>query len=357
MALALAAGFWLGRKTLAWRRRIRFRDKAVLLTGGSRGLGLAMARRLAREGARLALVARDPRELDAAAGELATCGVEVLPIVADLTVEGDAERAVEETLRAFRRLDVLINNAGIIQVGPLDSLTLGDFDRAMATHFGGPLRLILAALPHLEASGAGRLVNVSSIGGRIAVPHMAPYCASKFALTGLSEALRAELAERGVLVTTVTPGLMRTGSYLHAMFKGRRGSELDWFGVSSSLPLLTMNADRAAKKILAACREGRPTLTLTPQARAAEIVDRLLPGATARITELASAVLPAPPEDGEAGIEPVPGHRLSSRWTQSPLTLLGRRAARRNRELPPPPPGVVPTPPAEPPPAVPRPLP
>lgn len=333
LAAGALAGVWLARRALDRRRRIDFRDRVVLVTGATRGLGLLLARHLACEGARLALVARDRRELDAAAGELAVYGVEVLPIEADLTVDGHPERAVEETVRAFRRLDVVINNAGVIQVGPLASLTLDDFDVAMATHFRGPLRLILAALPHLEASGAGRLVNVSSIGGRVAVPHLAAYCASKFALTGLSEALRAELAERGVAVTTVTPGLMRTGSYLHARFKGRRRRELDWFGVSSSLPLLTMDADRAARKILDACRHGRATLTLTPQARAAEIANRLFPGTAAKVTEWAAALLPAPAGDGGDG-EAVPGHRLRSRWVPSALTTLGERAAGRHHELP-----------------------
>lgn len=335
LAAAALAGIWGLRKALDHRRRVDFRGRVVLITGGTRGLGLLLARHLAREGARLALVARDRRELDAAAGELSGLGAEVLAIEADLTVDGDPERAVEETLRAFRRLDAVINNAGVIQVGPLGSLTLEDFDVAMATHFRGPLRLTLASLPHLEASGAGRLVNVSSIGGRIAVPHMAAYCASKFALTGLSESLRAELAERGVAVTTVTPGLMRTGSFLHALFKGRRRRELDWFAVCSSLPLVTMDADRAARKILDACRHGRATLTLTPQARAAEVANRLFPSLAATVTEQVAALLPAPPADG-GGLEAVPGHRIRSRWVPSALTALGQRAARRNREVPPP---------------------
>lgn len=332
LAAAGLAGVWLARKAMDRRRRIDFRGRVVLITGGTRGLGLLLARHLAAEGARLALVARDRRELEAAAGDLAVYGVEVLPIEADLTGDGDPERAVEETLRAFRRLDVVINNAGVIHVGPLASLTLEDFDVAMATHFRGPLRLILAALPHLEASGGGRLVNVSSIGGRIAVPHLASYCASKFALTGLSESLRAELAERGIAVTTVTPGLMRTGSFLHARFKGRRRHELDWFGVASSLPLLTMNADRAARKIIDACRHGRATLTLTPQARAAEIANRLFPSTAAKVTEWVAALLPAP--GGEGPAEAVPGHRIRSRWVPSVLTVLGERAAGRYREMP-----------------------
>jgi NAD(P)-dependent dehydrogenase (short-subunit alcohol dehydrogenase family) len=334
-AAALAGGGVLAaaavRRGLRRRRRIDFAGRVVLLTGGSRGLGLAMARQLAEQGARLALVARDEDELASAAGELSGRGAEVVTIAADLSASGEPERAVRETVEAFGALDVLINNAGVIQVGPLETTTLADFETAMAVHFRAPLHLTMAALPCLERSrGGGRVVNVASIGGRLAVPHLAPYCASKFALVGLSDALAVELAPRGIGVTTVCPGLMRTGSYLHAEFKGRRRRELEWFALSSSLPLLTMDAERAARRILAACREGRPSLTLTPQARAIEVAARLAPSLTSRAAALAARLLPSPPAEG--GIEPVPGHRLAAPRYPRVLLAAGRRAARRHGE-------------------------
>lgn len=105
----------------------------------------------------------------------------------------------------WHAIDVLINNAGVMQVGQLEHMTHEDFRHAMATHFWGPLRLLLEIVPIMQYRGFGRIVKVVSIGGKIAVPHLAPYCASKFALLGLSDAVRAELDRYGIRVTTVTP--------------------------------------------------------------------------------------------------------------------------------------------------------
>ena len=140
--------------------------------------------------------------------------------------------------------------------------------------------------------GGGRIVNISSIGGKIAVPHMAPYSASKFALTGLSDALRAELARDNIYVTTVAPGMMRTGSHVNAKFKGKHDSEFAWFAASAGAPLLSMNANRAARKILAACRRGQPSLTLTFAARLQVVANALFPNLTGYAMQLANRFLP-----------------------------------------------------------------
>jgi NAD(P)-dependent dehydrogenase (short-subunit alcohol dehydrogenase family) len=187
----------------------------VLIFGGSRGLGLTMARELAVQGARLALAARDQNELTRARAELARhTSVIVLPC--DVRRREEVETAVSRTVEYFGGLDVLINDAGVIQVGPLDHVSIEDFEDAMGTHFWGPLYGTCAARPHLRRSDSARIVNISSIGGQVSVPHLLPYSASKFALVGLSEGLHAELAREGILVTTVSPGLMRTGSTYNA---------------------------------------------------------------------------------------------------------------------------------------------
>ena len=151
---------------------------------------------------------------------------------------------------------MLINNAGIIQVGPLDHMQPRDFEEAMAVHFWAPLHTMLAAIPHMRRQGGGRIVNISSIGGKIGVPHLAPYCASKFALTGLSDSLRGELAKDLIYVTTVCPGMMRTGSPFNAWFKGRHRDEFTWFAVSDSIPLMSIDSGRAAAQVIDACRHG-----------------------------------------------------------------------------------------------------
>src|SRR5262249_50654393 len=180
-------------RTLRTGRRIDFKNASVLITGGSRGLGLLVARQLAEEGARLTLAARDSAELDRARQELASRGYEVETITCDLTVRDEAASLVDRVLARTGRLDALINNARIFQVGPLEHMMLEDFEEAMAVHFWGPLHTTLAAIPIMKRQGGGRIVNVSSVGGKIGVPHLVPYCASKFALTGFSDSVRAEL--------------------------------------------------------------------------------------------------------------------------------------------------------------------
>lgn len=333
-AAILLAGAGVAAAARAVRRRppIQFRDRVAVITGGSRGLGLLMARELAAEGARLAILARDPGELDLARRELAALGGHrVLALPCDIRNRDEIEWAVAAAAERFGRLDILINNAGVIQVGPLEHMSVEDFEEAMRVHFWGPLHATMAALPHLRRRGGGRIVNISSIGGRIAIPHLTPYSASKFALAGLSDGLRSELAREGIYVTTVCPGLMRTGSHVNAWFKGKRKEEFSWFAVSDSLPLTSMAGRRAAKRIIEACRYGEPTLTLTPQARAAAIFNTLAPNLTARLLELAVRLLPEPsPGDGD---EARPGWQSSSRWAPSLLTRLSDEAAVENNEL------------------------
>ena len=254
----------------------------------------------------------------------------VQAIAADVTQRDDGERAIAETIAVYGRIDVLINNAGIIQVGPVDNMKLSDYEDAMKTHFWGPLFLTLAALPHMRKQGGGRIVNISSIGGRIAVPHLAPYSASKFALVGLSDGLRAELARYGIVVTTVCPGLMRTGSPPNAAFKGQRAQEYAWFAIASSLPLVTISAERAARQIIQACRRGDAELVITLQAKlgilARTIAPELFGGAMALVNRL------LPRAAGSEGDVAQPGRVAGAGWAPAVLAPM-RAAARRNNEI------------------------
>jgi NAD(P)-dependent dehydrogenase (short-subunit alcohol dehydrogenase family) len=228
----------------ALRKNYSFRDKSVVITGGSRGLGLEMARLFAQEGAKVTLIARTKETLEKAQVELEKTGASVLAIRCDIRDRGHVEAAIADVVRHFGSVDVLVNNAGIIQVGPYDRMQLDDYEDAMATHAWGPLYMTKAVLPQMRRQGSGRIVNISSIGGKVAVPHLLPYTMSKFALTGLSQGLTAELAQDAILVTTVCPGLMRTGSHINASFKGRNRSEYAWFSISGALPLLSIDAKR-----------------------------------------------------------------------------------------------------------------
>jgi NAD(P)-dependent dehydrogenase (short-subunit alcohol dehydrogenase family) len=319
----------------AWRRRsdYDFAGRSVVITGGSRGLGLVMARELADEGARLTLIARDEEELARAAEDIRTRQpfAEVLTIAADVRKRYDAERAIATTFERFGRIDVLINNAGIIQVGPVHHMRLADYDDAMNTHFWGPLYMTVASLPHMRRQGEGRIVNISSIGGRVGVPHLVPYAASKFALTGLSDSLRYELARENILVTTVCPGLMRTGSPVNAMFKGKHPEEYAWFAISDSLPLATINATRAGRQVIAACRRGDAELVITVQAKLAILARTVAPELFAHAMAAMNSLLPAP--TGRDGDEPRLGHESESKWAPSALTEPTYRAAEENNEL------------------------
>src|SRR5262245_40232800 len=312
-------------------RRMDFAGRVVLITGGSRRLGLALARRFRKEGSRIALLARSADELDRAATALDPQRAKVLPVVCDVTKQRDTANAVEIVMRHFGRIDVLINNAGIIQVGPIEHMSRDDFQQAMAVHFWGALHTIQAVLPQMRQRRSGRIVNISSIGGLVAVPHLAPYTASKFALVGLSDALRAEVRKDKIRVTTVCPGLMRTGSAVHALMKGRHQAEYAWFGTLSALPLIAIDADRAARKIFAACRAGAPHLTITPHARALAIADRVAPGLIG--AAMAASVRALPAANGREGYESWPG--IVSRPESLPrwVTALADRAALKNNEL------------------------
>jgi len=312
------------------RRRYSFRGKSVLITGGSRGLGLEIARLLAEEGAYLVIVGRDTTTLESARVELEALGGCVHPISCDVRHREEMESAVDEVVRQFGRLDVLINNAGIIQVGPFEKMTLEDYENAMATHAWGPLYAILKAVPVMRNQGGGRIINISSIGGKLGVPHLLPYVMSKFALAGLSEGLGAEASRHGIHVTTVYPGLMRTGSHVNASFKGNNKREFAWFSTAAGFPILSINARRAARQIVEACRAGKQQLVITPSARLATVAGAVTPGLVDLGMRWMDAVLPGAGSQPESGTHT--GWESRSWMSPSPLTRLADGAIERNNE-------------------------
>jgi len=268
-----------------------FKDKVALVTGGSRGLGLELARQICARGGKVALIARDSEELARAKTDLDCFATEVLTIQCDLLETAQIQSAVQQILQRFGKINILINNAGTIEIGPIEHMQLKDFDRSMRLHFWAPFILYLLLAPHMRANG-GRIVNISSIGGRIAVPHMAAYSASKFALAGFSDAIRAELARDNILVTTVTPGLMRTGSQIHAKFKGDHAAEYKWFDWSRKIPFASISVERAARKIVNACRRGKPVLVMPWSAYFIITANALFPNLTARVMKIVNRSLP-----------------------------------------------------------------
>jgi len=330
--LGLAAGaaaVFAGARVARRRRAISFTGRVVVITGGSRGLGLVMARQLAAEGARLCLLSRKEEDLSRARAQLGDA--EVMTIRCDVRRRADVRAAVDTILERWSVIDVLINNAGVIQVGPLEHMSTDDFGNAMATHFWGPLHLMFESVPSMRRRGFGRIVNIASIGGRVAMPHLGPYSASKFALVGLSDAVRTELDQFGIRVTTVSPGLMRTGSPVNADVRGQHESEYAWFAIADSLPGLSISAENAARQIIEACRYGDPELTLSIPARVAMVVNHVAPAAVARAMIAVNRLLPGP--NGLAGDRRRRGGESTSRRAPSAATVLTDRAALVNNEV------------------------
>ncbi|HKO52838.1 MAG TPA: SDR family oxidoreductase [Polyangiaceae bacterium] len=330
LGLALFAGAsWALRRA----RRYSLRGKNALLTGGSRGLGLEIARVLLQRGANVALVARDADEIARALGTLRAHrpGARVIGVPCDLDDPENIVAMLEEVRADLGPLDVLINNAGTIQVGPLDVMTMADFESAMTLHCYAPLRTMLGVRRDMRARGGGRIANVSSIGGVVSVPHLLPYSASKFALTGLSEGMHAEFARDNIRISTILPGLMRTGSPRNASFKGAHEREYAWFAIADSLPLLSMSAARAARRIVRAIEQGEAHVVLGLPARLAALAHGVFPGAVSRIMTLAIRLLPGTtnrPSARQARF----GYQSESALAPSVLTLASERAATRNNE-------------------------
>jgi NAD(P)-dependent dehydrogenase (short-subunit alcohol dehydrogenase family) len=317
------------------RRRINTEDlhgQTALVTGGSRGLGLLIGRELLQAGCRLAICARDADELERARADLAHHGGPVETVVCDVADRDQVERMIERVTERFGRIDILVNNAGVIQVGPLESQAIEDFQTAMDVMYWGIVYPTLAVLPQMRARRAGRIVNITSIGGKIAVPHLMPYSGAKFAAVGFSEGLAAEVAKDGITVTTIVPGLMRTGSHLHAIFKGNQETEYGLFAPVASLPIVSMDAERAARQVVEATRRGDSERFLGLTAALASRFHGLFPGTTVELFGLVDRLLPGP---DQRPAKRMPGHAardsLDSRLVEA-ATTLGQRAAERFNE-------------------------
>ncbi len=329
-AVAGYAALQLGRTVVRSGRHFDWRDKRVVVTGGSRGLGLVIARQLADKGARLAICARSRDDLEAATSELRERGGEVIAAPCDVRKENEVRSFLDGVNSRFGGIDILINVAGIITVGPLDAMTMDDFEDSMQTNCWGALRMSQNALPSMRKQGWGRIVNVASIGGKRAVPHMLPYAASKFALVGLSNGMRAELKRENIFVTTACPGLMRTGSPRNAIFKAQHRSEYAWFSIGDSLPVMSMSAEMAAEQILNACQDGRGEVFIHSPMNVTIALQNLFPEITQEILSLAARLLP---KMGGIGQEAAKGYESESVWSPSILTTLTQQAAAANNEI------------------------
>ncbi|MEV8565419.1 SDR family NAD(P)-dependent oxidoreductase [Streptomyces sp. NPDC051322] len=310
---------------------------SAVVTGGSRGLGLLMARQLAAQNCTVTIVARDGEELKRADELLhQRPGAHIRTAVCDVRDREAVREMFDATAQDCGGIDVVIANAGIIQVAPVKSIGADEFDAAMDTIFHGALHTSLEALPHLRRSRAGgRLALIGSVGGLLGVPHLLPYSCAKSAVGALAEGLYAEAAPDGVTVTAVHPGLMRTGSHLHAEFGGPQQQEFAWFSALAGTPLVSMDAGRAAKAIVRGVQRRRTRIVLTPAARAAGFAHGVAPALTTRLTALSARALPAAEGDGGAlregaAVEP-PSHPVARKLRAWGSALNDRAAKAYNQ--------------------------
>lgn len=335
LAAGLAGAYLVNRQLN--RSAASLAGQTVLVTGGSRGLGFLLAQEFARAGCRIAICARGFDDLRWARQQLQRYGTPVLAVPCDVADHEQVAVMVEEITRQLGPIDILVNNAGIIQVGPVETMQLSDFQLAMDVMYWGIIHTTMAIAPQMMARGYGRIVNITSIGGRVSVPHLLPYSSAKFAAVGFSEGLAAELAREGVRVTTVTPGLMRTGSHLQAFFKGQPEKEFVFFSLLASLPFMSMSAERAAQQIVAAVQRGDAEITLTLPAQLLSRIHGLWPGLTTRLWgTFNSLLLPgegAVRDRGVRGQEVMAQIPSQRRKVLDLLLVQGQRAAEEYQNL------------------------
>lgn len=297
-----------------------FKDKVILITGGSTGLGLALAREFAREGAVLALCARDEVDLEYTRVELRALGARVFTSTCDVSKPQDVEAFVEAVLAHYGTIDVVINNAGVIYVGAMESFDLPDFEAAMDIMYWGVVHVTRAVLPHFKGKNAGHFVNVTSIGGIVAIPQLLPYVSAKFAATGFSLGLAAELKKDKITVTTIAPGLMRTGSYVNARFQKGNRKEFKLFSAMSTTPGITISTDAAVRKILRAIRQRKVLAVLGAPARIIRSLYHFAPGTLVRLFGIMNRFIPA----REGTPEFVSGESIRSHYPHAELPYLER---------------------------------
>lgn len=319
-------------------RRLDLRGRVAVVTGGGRGLGLAIARELQRRGCTLAICGREGDVILRAVDELAQGPGAVFGMTCDAADPLQVEAFVAQVLDRFGAIDVLVNNAGQCFVGPAAELREDDVEAALRNIFWVQFHPTMAALPHMRARRAGRIVNITSIGGKVPLPHLAAYAVGKFAATGWSETLAAEVAKDGVYVSTITPPPLDNGAPLTVRFAGRREQEFRWFARMLTAPWSATDTDRVARIVVDAAEYGDRERTASALAWLGARLHGAAPNLMSRLLAAVDRRLPAAGEPG-ARSAMRPGFEVVGRSSDPTVQRLGaaaRRDARRYRPHPPP---------------------
>lgn len=330
IGILVAAAAYLTYKAIESRKLLQLKGKVALITGGSRGLGLVLARQLAKQGANVVICARSQDELDKAVEQVRNLGGAITAFRCDVADKAAVEKMIEEITAKHGKIDVLINNAGIIQVGPATLMRTEEYQEALNIILWGAINTTLAIMPQMRARGSGHIVNITSIGGKVSVPHLLPYSTAKFALVGFSEGLYAALKKDNIHVTTVYPGLMRTGSHHHIEVLGEKSKEFSWFSILGTHPLLSVNAEKAAAIIIKAFRRNKAEVIISTPAKMVIKLKAMCPELVADILSTVNYLLPV--AKGAKG-DKSKGYESHSKVAPSILTVLGEKAALANNQL------------------------
>jgi len=248
------------------------KDKVVIITGATSGIGKACAEAFGAAGAKIVITGRRPQALQEVSKQLRSMGIDNLPMVADVSVESDNERVVNQTLERFGKIDVLINNAGITMRAMFEEVDLSVIRKVMDINFYGTVYATKYALPHLLKT-KGSIIGISSIAGYRGLPVRSGYSASKFAMQGFLEALRTELLHKGVHVMVACPGFTTSNIRSSALVKdGSVGGET----VRDEEKM--MSAEEVAQHILKATVRRKRDLILTNQGKLTVFLNKWLPG-------------------------------------------------------------------------------
>ncbi|HVN28367.1 MAG TPA: SDR family oxidoreductase [Candidatus Binataceae bacterium] len=262
-----------------------FRNRAVVITGASSGIGEDVALGFARHGARVALLARRRSMLDEVAARIDAAGGHAIPIACDVTKRSEVDAAIEEATRALHRIDILVNSAGILIPAEVEKLKLADLERMMSVNVYGALNMIQATLPIMRRQGAASIVNIASLAGRRGLSPLGGYCATKFAMVGLTEALRMELFGTGIRVSLVMPGVIDTPMTTDAV--------MDNMELGTAPSFFKMPVQWVTWSVLAAVVLGLTEVGVPPGSAVAEKLSALFPSVTDAFLSIGAQMMKA----------------------------------------------------------------
>lgn len=293
----LSATAFMGGRILRRVTQEKLENKVIVITGGTSGLGFALMQELLKEKAKVSLCARKEEDLQ----KLKQNYPEAFTMKCDVGNKAEVFDYIQKTIQYFGRIDIVINNAGIIMVGPMEGLKREEYEKAMDVMYWGIVNTTLAVVPHMKQNGKGQIVNITSVGGKVSIPHLLPYSAAKFAAVGFSEGITPELRNSNIFVTTIVPGLMRTGSYKNALFQKGNRKSYKLFSAISSAPFLTVSAEKAARRVILAMKQKRAVKVIGFQARALIELHHFFPNTLLKAFFLTTRALPS--REGVKGFE------------------------------------------------------